>query len=146
MTRWHVRERSGDKPKLRGYLVGVTFRRLFVNHIAIHLPPAAWQHLSAQPPLPARDIAIGVVGGVGFVFYIVWIALLLRRVRPALARWLGQTLGVSIKEDFRGQWAAPRAPWRLGCIVALADIALLLLGTLGPLLLFTVAVLLLSGT
>jgi hypothetical protein len=102
--------------------------------------------INTLPPLPARDIAVAVLGGGGFVVYVIWIVLLLRRVRPALARRLSALLGVPIEERGRGQWAAaPHAPRALGCIVALADLAILLLGGLGPLVLLSLAVLLLGG-
>jgi len=101
---------------------------------------------TALPPLPARDLADAVLGSVGFVLYIIWIVLLLRYIRPAVARRLGRTLGVQIDECYRGQWAAaPSTASRLGCIVGLADSAVLLGGALGPLILLSLAVLLLSG-
>jgi hypothetical protein len=108
--------------------------------LAMHL------QLSALPPLSAADLAIAAIGGGGLVAYMVWIVLLLRRIRPALARRLANLLGVSIEERYRGQWAvAPRGSHSLGCAVAFADIAILLAGTLGPLILLSLALLLFSG-
>lgn len=117
-----------------------------MNDIALYVLSGGWLHLSALPPLPARDIAIAVLGGAGFVFYIVWIVLLLRRVRPALARRLSHALGVPIEERGRGQWvAAPHTPRHLGCTVGLADITLLLIGALGPLILLSLVLLVVVG-
>ena len=115
-----------------------------LKHIALLL--AIRLHLSALPPLAARDLAIAAIGGGGLVAYVIWIALLLRRVRPALARRLGGLLGVSIEERYRGQWAAAsHRPRHLGCVVGFADIAILLAGTLGPLILLSLALLLMGG-
>jgi hypothetical protein len=104
-------------------------------------------HQGALPPLPARDLAVGVLGSGGFVLYIVWMVLLLRCIRPAVARRLGRALGVRIDERYRGQWSAePPAPRHLGCIVGIADISILLCGALGPLLVLSFALLLLGGS
>ena len=101
----------------------------------------------ALPPLPARYLAVGAFGSGGFVLYIVWMVLLLRYIRPALARRMGRILGVRIDERYRGQWSAePPAPRHLGCMVGLADIAILLCGALGPLLVLSLALLRLGGS
>ena len=104
-------------------------------------------HHAALPPLPARDLAVAVLASVGFVFYIIWMVLFLRRIRPALAGWLGRAFGVRIDERYRGQWAAvPPASRGLGCIVGLADSAILIGGALGPLIVLSLALLLMSGS
>jgi hypothetical protein len=108
-----------------------------------HVPLAPGHSLAGQS-LP--DGMIAGLGLIGFVAYLVWIMLFLRRIRPALAHRVGAVLGVTISEQPRGQWrAASRGPRGSGCAIALADISILLVGTLGPLVAFSLALLLLFG-
>lgn len=118
----------------------------FLSHET--LMTTAWTNiaLASLPPLPANQLVQAVLGGGGSVLSIIWIALFLRQIRPALAQRLSVLLGVPIDAGARGLWAAtPPAPRTLGCIVALADLAILLLGGLGPLVLVSLVVFLFGG-
>jgi hypothetical protein len=65
--------------------------------------------------------------------YLLWLWFFLRRVRPTLARILGRLLGTPVYEQGRGQWSTQSSN-SAGGITSIADIAILLTGALGPLL------------
>jgi hypothetical protein len=81
---------------------------------------------------PGVDIGLFVVIIGSMVLYLLWLLFFLRQVRPALARILGRCLGMPIHEQGRGQWAVQGSN-SAGGIASIADIAFLLTGVLGPL-------------
>jgi hypothetical protein len=83
--------------------------------------------------MPPQTIALSAGGILAFGCYLGWVMLFLTRLRPWLAEWLGERLGVTIRERGKGGWSvAPPGGLGMALLVALADISLLLLGTMGP--------------
>jgi hypothetical protein len=83
--------------------------------------------------MPPQTLALSAGGILAFGCYLGWVMLFLTRLRPWLAEWLGERLGVTIRERGKGGWSVePSSGLGLALLVALADISLLLLGTMGP--------------
>ena len=96
--------------------------------------------------MPPQNLALSAGGLLAFGCYLGWVMLFLARVRPWLAEWLGQQLGVTIRERHKGHWSVePPGGLGLGLLVGLADICILLLGTMGPFALGLIALFLLLG-
>lgn len=83
--------------------------------------------------MPPQALALSAGGILAFGGYLAWAMLFLTRVRSWLAEWLGERLGVTIRERRKGHWSAdPPVGPGMGLLVALADIFFLLLGFMGP--------------
>lgn len=125
-------------PRLRDYLLAIG-TVLILGFGALGF---AWwqqqrlaQERGVDPALlmPPQALALSAGGILGFGCYLGWVMLFLTRLRPWLAEWLGQRLGVRIRERGKGGWSVePPRGLGVGLLVALADISVLLLGTMGP--------------
>src|SRR5687768_10042633 len=61
---------------------------------------AAYSLLVPQPGAPGlRQICIGFVAIAVIAGYMQYLDFFFRRVRPAIARWLGRQFGVTVKEE-----------------------------------------------
>lgn len=136
------------RPTLRTYLL------IFLIALALGLGGlafGAWQQwqLAARrevdPELlfSRRDLVTSAAGITCFALYLVWVSFFLMQLRPAVAARLGAALGVTIREGRRSDWrVVERGQPLAGCLVALADITLLILGAIGPVAAIIVALLL----
>lgn len=96
--------------------------------------------------MPPQTLALSAGGILAFGCYLAWGMLFVGRIRPLLAEWLGERLGVRIRERRKGHWSAePPAGLGIRLLVVLADICFLVLGFIGPLALCLIPLFLLLG-